>query len=391
MNSIAQFEAYRALRHRFFTQMGYGRLRDIPDDLVRSLAQFCDTYSSDMMTGYYASQLILHFYRKRSKDGWDRLQSSLAEHLQRKMVLIDIFASYTLSTNIGLPFESVRVETLWSAIADREDGYELANLIGRYCYLFTQDILELAFQRASSMPDTFRVRALGGLLPEMNEEIKLKISDFLIEKLAEGSYEAAYQLKLRFQLFDRKTQSEIVSAFLILPNAYESSVAYLVIRNAKNLCSDDALRLANRARGFDSGYLKNRSLLKLSHIVPMSEIKDLYERFIDCFMEGPASVGAIHNLYQFSAALGLNKDSVINMALKRIAQLEDSSLEMWNQSKYGQLLFIAPHLDESHRQQALEIARTVRGGYGKALVKKLERHFKNEVQFCTYRFPAICY
>lgn len=272
MNSNTQYKAYCALRHRFYTQMGNGRLRDIPDDLVRSLAQFCDTYASDMMTGYYARKLILDFYRKRSKGGWGRLQSSLAEHLQRKRVLVDIFASFTLSNGFALPFEDVRGEALWSAIADREDGYELANLIGRFCYLFTQDILELAFQRASSMPNTFRVRALAGLLPKMNEEFKFKISDLLLEKFAEGSSEAAYQLKLRFRHFERKTQSDIVTAFLNLPNTHESFVAYLVIRNAKNLCNDDALRLAARVRGFDSDYLKNRSLLRLSHIVPMDEI-----------------------------------------------------------------------------------------------------------------------
>lgn len=391
MNSNTQFQAYRDLRHRFYLQMGDGRLKDIPDDLVRGLAQFCDAYANDMMTAFYACELIRHFYRKRSKDGWRRLQVSLAEHLQRKRVLVDIFTSYALSNDMVLPFEGLHAEILWSAIADREDGYALANLVGRFCYLFTQDTLEVAFQRASSMPDPFSVRTLAGLFPKMNGEFKLKIIDFLLERLSDGSYEAAYQLKLRFRHFERKTQSDIVSAFLSLPKTYESPVAYFVIRNAKNFCDSDALRLAARVREFDSAYLKNRSLLRLSHVVPMDEIHDLYEQFTDCFVDSPPAVEAIHNLYHFSAVLGLNKNNVVDMALKKIALLEDSSLEIWNQSKYGQLLFIAPHLDGSHRQQALEIARSVRGRYGRALVKRLERHFANEVQFCTYRFSAICY
>jgi hypothetical protein len=219
----------------------------------------------------------------------------------------------------------------------------------------------------------------------------LKIEYFLLDQLAGGSFEAAYQLKLRFQHFDKRAQSDVVSAFLNLPTTHESSVAYLIIRNAKFLCKDDALRLADRVRGFDSDYLKNRSLLRLSHVVPVEEISDLYERFIDRFMKSPPTVESIHNLYQFSAVLNLNKSQVIDMALGKIGQLEDSHGEMWNQSTYGQLLFIAPHLNEPHRHQAMEIAKTVRGGYGRAVIKKLERQFANNVQFCSYRYPAICY
>lgn len=372
-------------------RMGRAKTKDIPEDLIHGLAEFCDAYVNDAMTGYYASKLILHFYKRRSKDGWARLQSSLGELLKRKRVLVDIFTSYAFSTENALPFGGVRIETVWLAIADREDGYELANLIGKFCYFFSPDILQLAFQRANAMPDTFRVRALANLFPKMDGELKLKIEYFLLDQLAGGSFEAAYQLKLRFQHFDKRAQSDVVSAFLNLPIAHESSVAYLIIRNAKFLCKDDALRLADRVRGFDSDYLKNRSLLKLSHVVSVDEISDLYERFIDRFMKSPPTVESIHNLYQFSAALNLNKNQVIGTALEKIGQLEDSHGEVWNQSKYGQLLFIAPHLNEPHRRQAMEIAKTVRGGYGRSVIKKLERQFANGVQFCSYRYPAICY
>lgn len=109
------------------------------------------------------------------------------------------------------------------------------------------------------------------------------------------------------------------------------------------------------------------------------------------FMHSPPTVESIHNLYQFSAVLNLNKSHVVDLALGKISQLEDAPGEVWNQSKYGQLMFIAPHLSERHRHHAMEIAKTVRGGYGKAVIKKLRRQFANDVLLCPYRYPAICY
>jgi len=70
-------------------------------------------------------------------------------------------------------------------------------------------------------------------------------------------------------------------------------------------------------------------------------------------------------------------DSVIGMALEKIGTFDDAKNEIYEQNKYYELSFIAPHLKEEHMSKALAIAESIRGDYKRNIISKLRRHFSN--------------
>lgn len=384
------YSDYTDLKREFSQELGCCNRREIPDYLVGKIAQFCDAHADDMMAAYYATSLLHQFFRKRSGERWRKLFLAMDGHLKRKRLLIDIFFGYRFADETSACVGGFDASALWGAIDDLEDGYRKANLFKRYASLFTEDIALLAYQRAQAMPAPFRIRALSGIYPRMDELARKEIFSYLCGQFAEGSTEAGFQLKSLFPHLDAQSQDGLVDLYLSLPSSWESFVAYFVIRNA--ICFDikNAQRMVARVGEFQSKYLKNRCLLKLNAYLPPGEIRALYDRFMVSFVTAPPSVERLHNFYQFSAVVkDLDKDSVIDMALEKIASFDDSKNEIYVQHKYNELSFIAPHLTEKHKAKAFAIAETVRGGYKKNLISRLRRHFSKSSNYCLIRYSPI--
>lgn len=387
------YDHQKILEKEFTQRLGYFNRLELPDELVSEIARFCDAHPDDTMTTYYACSLIDKFFRKRTKERWLKLFASLDSFLHRKKFLIDIFFGYRFHDETSIFVKRYSITSIWRAIDDfADDDYEKANLIQRFSYLFTEDIILLAHQRAWSMADKYRVRALAGIYPKMDAASKKEIFAYLCREFIKASSEAAYQLKLLFPFLDTKLQSELISIYLSQPDLPEHYVAYFIIRNAAFLKEENAQKCINKAREFRSEYFRNRCLLKLSNYLPAGEIEVLHQHFIESFAVRKPSTALIHNLYHFSAALkNLDKDSVIDMALDKIAQFDDSQNECYEQNKYKELSFITPLLNEKHLHKAFAIAESVRGGYKKNITSRLRRHFSNSANYCSFRYSAICY
>lgn len=391
--AMERYDDYKILERELTQELSYSNRLEIPGELVCKIARFCDAHPDDSMTAYNVSSLIDKFYRRRTKDRWLNLFASLDSYLQRKKFLIDIFFGYRFSNETSSLVKSFSATSIWQAIDDfADDDYKKANLIKRFSYLFTEDIVRLAYQRAWSMPDKYRVRALAGIYPKMDAVSKKEVFSYLCREFVEVSSEAAYQLKLLFPFLDTKLQSELISIYLNRPDLPEHYVAYFIIRNVSYLKGENAQKCINKAREFRSEYFRNRCLLKLCNYLPAGEIDMLYQHFIESFVTRKSSAELIHNLYHFSAVLkNLDKDSVIDMALEKIANFDDSQNRCYDQDKYKELSFITPVLNEKHMHKAFAIAESVRGGYKKNIIARLKRHFSNSANYCSFRYSAICY
>jgi len=100
----------------------------------------------------------------------------------------------------------------------------------------------------------------------------------------------------------------------------------------------------------------------------------------------------IHNLLQFGAVIEtVGRREVIQLALDLIARLDDTQSELYNQQKYGLLLFTLPLLGEDERTVAFDIALTVKGGYRKGLLARMRKYFDEEHNFCKILGADICY
>jgi hypothetical protein len=389
---MSAYDDHRILEKEFIERLGYFNRQKLPDDLVRKIAEFCDAHHDDSMTAYYAISLINKFYRNRTKGGWLALFASLDSYLQRKKFLIEIFFGYRLGDVTLMFVNGFSATSIWQAIDDFEDGYDKANLINRFARLFTEDIVQLAYQRAWSMSAIYKVRALAGIYSRVDALSKDVIFKFLCEEFVKGNSEAAYQLKRIFPYLDANRRTELVNIYLGQPNLPEYLVAYFIIRNVTYLNGESAQKCVDRTRKFQSEYFVNRCLLKLGNHLPEGELEMLYRRFIESFVSQEPSSQRIHNLYHFSAALNnLDRDSVIDMALEKIASFDDSQNRYYDQDKYKELCFIVPLLNGKHRGKAFLIAESVRGGYKKNIISKLRRHFSSGANYCLYRYPAICY
>ena len=378
------YNDYKILEREFAQQLGYSNRQEIPDNLVSKIARFCDAHPEDVMTPYYAFSLIKKFYRKRTKERWGRLFLSMDTHLQRKKLLLDIFFGYqTSGDEQSILSDICSASSIWRAIEDDADGYGKANMITRFSSLFTEDIVKLAYQRALAMPAKYRVRALAGICPRVDAISKEKIYSFLCGELIKGTSEAASQLTLLFSNFDERSQSELISIYLTHDKLPEQYVANFLIQNVACLRSDDAERFVARIRGFRSTYLKNRCLLKLRDFLPVGEIDAMCRLFIEFFPTQAPSSELIHNLYQFSAVLrNSDIDSVIGMALEKIGTFDDAKNEIYEQNKYYELSFIAPHLKEEHMSKALAIAESIRGDYKRNIISKLRLRISLNVTGC---------
>ncbi|SHH54445.1 hypothetical protein [Massilia sp. CF038] len=171
----------------------------------------------------------------------------------------------------------------------------------------------------------------------------------------------------------------------------ERDLAYLIIRNAQHLDRASGLALAERARRFTFNYFRNRCILKLRDHVPAAEIKALFDEFMHDFRARPAQSELIHNLYHFSAVCPeLPASEAIDLALEKIAMLDDSGKERWAAGdKYNELSFLAPLLRDEHQARAFAIAQSVWGGHRNNLLSRLRRHFSQQDNFCEYRYPGL--
>lgn len=387
-----RYSDYDALKKEFVEQVGYAGKLEIPVQLVRKVAEFIDAYPDDGMTSYYARSLLKQFYRKRTKNRSIRLFNLLGSFLKQKSLLIDLFLWPAGREPRIVRLEEFDIATIWSAISDLEDGYAKANYIGHYSHLFNDEVAGLAYQSILAMPDPYKTRSLAGLYPKLDKLRKTETLAYLLQQFADGSAEAAYQLKLIFPYLDNMSRTEVVAAHLELQDVPESLIAYFMIRNVAYFEHDDASRLAARARTFKSDYLRNRCLLKLAAYLREGEVETLYEQFMKNFNAQPASSALIHNLYHFGSVLKtLDATTVVSLALEKIDCLVISPDDYFKQAKYCELKFVMPLMNETHRDRAFCIAETVRGRYKKALMSKLKAHFANSKGFCEIRASPICY
>ncbi|WP_028102411.1 hypothetical protein [Pseudoduganella violaceinigra] len=376
MEKKSVYTAYRALQEEFAQSVGYPGKREIPEALVRKLADLVNGYPDDSMTSYFASSLIDQFYRKRTTERSLRLFGLLNSFLINKAPFIDLIERCTGRRPNPVHVENYDISVIWFAINDIEDGYGKANCINRYAHLFTAEVAQLAYQASLGMPEPYKTRALASLYPFMGMKQQEEIFNEIVQEFFDGAMEASYQLKLMFRYLKKESQTAVVNAHLDLPDVSDTEITNLVVRNAAYLEHDDAVRLAARARKFKSGYLRNRCLLKLAPHLQEGEIESLYEQFMVDFNTLPASLELLHNLYHFSAVRkDMDVNGVISQALKMIAALDDSQNEYFDQQKFGQMMFIMPHLTDQHREQAFNIANTVLRGYKKTLLARLKAHF----------------
>lgn len=388
-----QYTAYVALKRELLETVGYAGRREIPIALVRKFAEFLDEYADDSMTTFDAHSLLDQFYRKRTKERSIRLFKALSSFLKNKSSLIYLFLRQSGSQQHPVrPEQLFDAATIWSAIRDLGDGYDKANCINDYAYLFDDDATCLAYQAILEMPDTYKIRALGGIYSRMDAQRKDEILSYMLQQFASGASEAAYRLKCMFPYMDRDSRSQVVAAHLGLPDVLDSFIAYLVIRNAEYFEYDDAVRLAARVRMFDSDYYRNRCLLKLAAFLHEGEIEELYKQFMADFSTQPATSARIHNLYHFGTALKtLDATRLISLALDKIACLDGSVGDYFKQAKYGEMMFVMPLLTEAHMEQAFGIAATLRGRYRQAVISNLKAHFANSKDFCVVLGAPIFY
>lgn len=376
---MKSYDGYKKLDKEFARQLGYTNRAEIPDELVEKLAQYCDAYPEDLMTAFYARDLINKYYRKRTGERWRRLFSSMNSHLLRKKFLSSIFLEHMAREEACAYCDSALI---WNAIDDYDDGYNKANLIKMYAAHFNEDTLRMVYQKANFMQPPYRIRTLAGLYPMLDESAQKGVYTYLREQSVSGSFEAQRHVINLFPGLSSADQSGLIDCYLKQDMA-EQDVAYFVICNHAALKDGVAHKFIERIRQFRSNYYRNRCLLKLNKYLPPSELDALYEEFLEAFSRLPPSPELIHNLYHFSAVMErLDKDSVIDMALNKIERIDDSSSELYGQGKYHELLFITPHLSGKHMHKAYAIAETVRGGYRRSIISKLKRHSSRSINAC---------
>lgn len=388
-----QYSTYDALKKELVESVGYAGKQEIPGALVRKIAGFLDEYPNDSMTTYYANSLLDQFYRKRTKERSTRLFDSLSSFLKNKSPLIDLFLRrpFWQQYPIG-PEQHFDAATIWSAISDLDDGYDKANCIVDYACLFNDEVARLAYHTILEIPDPYKTRALAGIYSRMDALCKAEILAYLLQRFASGAPEAAYRLKFMFPFMDGASRTQVVAAHLELPDVPEAFIAYLIIRNAAYFAHDDAVRLAARARKFESDYYRNRCLLKLAAYLHKGEVEKLYGQFMKDFNALPACSALIHNLYHFGSVMKtLDTSHVVNLALDKIGCLDDSQDDYFEQAKYGEMMFLVPLLTDVHKERAFCIAETIRGGYKRTLKAKLKAHFANSKNYCEIRYSPIFY
>jgi hypothetical protein len=370
---------YKKLDKEFAQRLGYSNRGEIPVNLVEKLAHYCDAHPEDLMTAFYARSLINKYFRKRTKERWGRLFASMNASLHRKKFLTSIFLDHMAGEEAFKYFDCA---SIWHAIDDNDDGYGKANLIKMFAPHFDEDTLRLAYLKANSMPPTFKIRALAGLYPMLDERAQQVVYSYLLEESASGSFEAQRHVINLFPGLSSIDQSGLIDRYLKQRTA-EQDVAYFTIRVHAFLKDGIAQKFIERIRCFQSVYLKNRCLLKLSRYLPPRELDTLYEQFMEAFSKLPPSPELIHNLYHFSAVMERqDKDGILAMALNKIEQIDDSNSELYEQGKYHELVFVTPHLGEKHMHKAYAIAETVRGGYRRSIISKLKRHFSHPSNAC---------
>lgn len=383
---------YDRLKAKFLEVVGYAGKLEIPEPLVEKLAAFIDRHIDDTMTGYYARSLLDQFYRKRTKARSIRLFGLLHSFLSNKSLLIDIFLRYPGSGRKAARAEDFDIAAIWQAICDLDVGYDKANCIDAYSYLYTNEIAVMAYQTASAMPEPFRTRAVAGIYHRMDKRRKAEILAHVRQQFISGEAEAGYRLKMMFPYMDRESRSEVVSTHLEHSDPAGFFLTYLVIWNAEYLGEEEAKRIVARARDFKSDYLRNRCLLKLAAHLRDGEVEELYGQFMAAFNRQEASPELIHNLYHFSAVLkNLDPSRIVSTALEKIASIDDSGNEYYAQGKYSEMRFIIPLLGEEHRELAFGIAATVRSGYKRTLMASLKAHYANKRDFCEFRGRPVCY
>ena len=388
-----QDTTYDALKKELLESVGYAGRLEIPTELVRKIAVFLDAYPDDSMTTYYANSLLDQFYRKRTKERSIRLFDLLSSYLNNKSPLIDLFLQWGAGKQYRIRAEQYfDAATIWSAIRDLGNGYDKANCIDKYAYLFTDEVASLAYHDILQMCEPFNVRAIAGIYPKMDALHKEVILTYVLQQFSSESSEAAYRLKFMFPYMDRASRAKVVAAHLDSPDVREGLIAYLVIRNAAYFDYDDAVRLAARVRTFESDYYRNRCLLKLATYLHDGEIEKLYEQFMVDFNTQPATSARIHNLYHFGSVLkALDSTRVISLALEKIGCLDDSVGDFYEQAKYGEMMFVIPLLTEAHREQAFAIAGTIKGRYRQTVMSKLNAHLANSKDFCRFLGSPIFY
>lgn len=386
------YNAHDNLKREFVETLGYAGKREIPEALVQKLATFIDNHPDDLMTTFYARSLLDKFYRKRTKQRSTRLFDLLNSFLVKKSALAELLLQFPCWSKHPFCLEYHDISAVWSATDELGDGYAKANFIGRYSYLYTDDIAGKAYQSCLAMSEPYKTRALGGVFPRMDEQRRHEIVDYVCAQFISGSAEAAYRLKFMFPYMDEVSRAYVLSAHLETPSVPETFIGYLIIRNAMYFDHGDAIKLAARTRAFASAYLRNRCLLALATHLPKKEIEALYEQFMRDFHAQPANVELIHNLYQFGAVLKeLVPSQLVSLALGKIALFDDSHNEVFEQQKYGAMLFVMPMLGEEHRESAFSIAETIRGGYRRTLKSRLVAHFAKNRNFCDVMYAPICY
>jgi len=368
------YDDYSILKQAFLQTQGYGARADLPADLVQRLARFCDTHANDMMMTYYASSLLDQFWRKRTAARRERFVSLMNAHMACKSALLALLGNLQHRDRL-FGDACFALMPVWAGVRDLPAGHHKANQFHHHARFFRADELDEAYRCVLAMPNPYRTRAVAALYPYVGPHRQADILTALFAEVEQQNWEADAQLRRLFSKIDPALRTGVVHRYLETPGLSEHDLAYFVIHNAQWLVPHDARAIAVRLRSFKSDYLRIRSVLKLADHLPAQEITVLCEQFLASFGKWAASSALIHSLFHVSAFTSLSRADIVFMALAKIAQIDDSQEEVWNQEKYNLLSFLAPHLQEEHRDAAFAIAHTVRGGYRYRLCARLRRHF----------------
>jgi hypothetical protein len=383
------YHQYSALKRAFAQTLGYHHRQELPANLIVDLAAFCDAHPGDMMISYYAASLVGQFWRKRNAARRDRFVRLMNAAMVSKPALLALLLDLRRRDPVWFGDACYAMIPMWDAIRDTADGYGKANQINHYAKYFLESELPPAYECALAITGAYRARALAGLYPFVDANAKAQVLSYLFGALEEQCWEATAQLKLLFPALDPGSRNAVVRRYLETPGVDEDAIAYLVIRNAAHFDLQDAGAVAVRVRTFDSEYLRFRCLLKLARHLPDAEVRALCAQFMASFEQRTASVELIHNLFHVSTWTSLGGSAILSMALRKIAQLDDSQNDLWDQEKYKMLSFLAPHLEAEHEAAAFAIADEVRGGYRDRLRARLRRNLATPGHEFNFRPPSI--
>jgi hypothetical protein len=383
------YQEYRALKRAFAQTLGYHHQQELPANLIADLAAFCDAHAGDMMISYYAASLVGQFWRTRHAARRDRFVQLMNAAMASKPALLALLLDLRRRDPVWFGDACYAMIPMWDAIRDTADGCGKANQINHYAKYFLASELPPAYECALAMTGAYRARALAGLYPFVDAHAKAQVLSYLFGALDEQCWEATAQLKLLFPSLDAGSRSAVVQRYLESPGVDEGGIAYFVIRNAAHIDQQDAGAIAVRVRTFDSDDLRIRCLLKLARHLPSAEMRRLCDHFMASVEQRTASVALIHNLYHVSTWTPLSRSEIVSMALRKIAQLDDSRNDVWEQEKYSMLSFLAPHMEAEHEAAAFAIAATVRGGYRHRLRARLRRNLATPGNAFDFRPASI--